>query len=65
MVVEMTDSGSKIIDLPLPQDAPKQCQHNIGLARSELGWEPFIELKEGLEKTIAYFEKLDKMPTHV
>ncbi len=65
LVVEMTDSGSKIIDLPLPQDDPKQRQPNIELARSELGWEPSIELKEGLEKTIAYFEKLDKMPAHV
>jgi UDP-glucuronate decarboxylase len=62
LVVEMTNSGSKIIDLPLPQDDPKQRQPNIGLAKSELGWGPSIELRQGLEKTIAYFEKLDKMP---
>ncbi len=65
LVVEMTDSGSKIIDLPLPQDDPKQRQPNIGLAKSELAWEPSIELKEGLEKTIAYFESLDKIPAQV
>ena len=61
-VVEMTGSKSKIIDLPLPQDDPKQRQPDISLARAELGWEPKIQLQEGLEKTIAYFETLGKEP---
>ena len=61
-VVEMTGSKSKIIDLPLPQDDPKQRQPDISLARAELGWEPKIQLQEGLEKTIAYFETLGIEP---
>jgi len=43
----------------LPQDDPKQRQPDISLAKEKLnGWEPTIELKEGLEKTIAYFKPL-------
>ena len=61
-VVEMTGSKSKIIDLPLPQDDPKQRQPDISLAKAELGWEPKIQLQEGLEKTIAYFETLGIEP---
>ena len=57
-VVAMTNSGSNIVDLPLPQDDPQQRKPDISLARSELGWEPTIQLQEGLEKTIAYFEAL-------
>jgi UDP-glucuronate decarboxylase len=58
-VVGMTNSKSKIIHLALPQDDPKQRQPDISLAKEKLnGWEPTIELKEGLEKTIAYFKPL-------
>ena len=58
-VIRITNSNSKIIHMPLPQDDPKQRQPNISLAKDKLnGWEPTIELKEGLGKTIAYFEKL-------
>ncbi len=55
-VVQMTGSKSVIKYCPLPQDDPKQRKPVIDLARKELGWEPMVQLVEGLEKTIAYFE---------
>jgi UDP-glucuronate decarboxylase len=57
-VIAQTGSKSRIIAKPLPSDDPKQRQPDITLAKKELGWEPKIELKEGLVKTIAYFDKL-------
>lgn len=58
-VIRITNSSSKIIHMPLPQDDPKQRQPNISLAKEKLnGWEPTVELEEGLSKTIAYFETL-------
>jgi UDP-glucuronate decarboxylase len=56
LVIELTNSKSKLIFLPLPQDDPMQRRPVIDLAKKELDWEPKIELREGLEKTIAYFE---------
>lgn len=58
IVVEITGSSSKIIHEPLPADDPKQRQPNISLAREKLGWTPRVPLREGLTKTIAYFEGL-------
>ncbi len=58
LVKEMTGSKSNIILNPLPQDDPKQRRPDITLAREKLNWQPSIALKEGLIKTIAYFEKL-------
>mgnify|MGYP001337597401 CR=1 FL=1 len=58
--IEMTNSKSKIIYEPLPQDDPMQRQPDIALARQKLGWEPKINLDEGLAKTIAYFDDLLK-----
>jgi UDP-glucuronate decarboxylase len=57
-VVAQTGSKSKIIYKPLPSDDPKQRQPDITLAKKELGWAPKVELKEGLVKTVAYFDKL-------
>ncbi|HEY2357752.1 MAG TPA: UDP-glucuronic acid decarboxylase family protein [Phenylobacterium sp.] len=57
-VVEMTNSKSKIINLPLPEDDPKQRRPDITKAKSVLGWEPRVNLEEGLKRTIAYFEGL-------
>jgi UDP-glucuronate decarboxylase len=58
-VIELTHSKSKIIYLPLPQDDPKQRQPDISLAKEKLdGWEPKIQLREGLSTTINYFEEL-------
>ena len=55
LVIQLTNSKSKIIRMPLPSDDPTQRQPNIDLARKELDWEPKIQLKEGLIKTIDYF----------
>ncbi|QOG00786.1 UDP-glucuronic acid decarboxylase family protein [Flavobacterium sp. MDT1-60] len=58
-IIELIGSKSKIIHLDLPQDDPKQRQPDISLANNKLeGWEPKIQLREGLITTISYFEKL-------
>ncbi|WP_282041183.1 UDP-glucuronic acid decarboxylase family protein [Winogradskyella flava] len=58
-VIDLTNSRSQITFLPLPKDDPKQRQPDISLAKKELnGWEPKIQLREGLEKTIGYFDSL-------
>jgi UDP-glucuronate decarboxylase len=57
-VIRLTNSTSELSFLPLPLDDPKQRQPDIALARRELGWRPVVELEQGLEKTIAYFEQL-------
>ena len=54
-VLAMTGSTSAIEHRPLPQDDPKQRQPDISIARSTLGWEPTIELEEGLSRTVGYF----------
>ena len=58
IVIELTGTKSKIIYEPLPSDDPTQRKPQIDLANKELDWEPHIQLREGLEKTIAYFEKM-------
>jgi len=55
IVIEMTNSKSKIVYKELPQDDPKQRQPDITKAKVKLNWQPKIELKEGLKKTIEYF----------
>ncbi|WP_255439298.1 UDP-glucuronic acid decarboxylase family protein [Aestuariibacter sp. GS-14] len=57
-IIELTNSSSKLVQLPLPQDDPKQRRPDISLAKELLNWEPKIELEEGLKKTINYFEKI-------
>ena len=58
-IIELTGSTSKIIHLGLPQDDPKQRQPDISLAHTKLnGWEPKIQLREGLVSTISYFDQL-------
>lgn len=60
-VIDITGSKSKITFMPLPQDDPMQRQPNIDLAKRELdGWEPKIQLREGLQYTIDYFDALLK-----
>jgi len=54
--LEMVGSKSKLNNLPLPEDDPKQRQPDISLAKEKLGWEPTIKLDEGLAKTIEYFK---------
>jgi UDP-glucuronate decarboxylase len=55
LVLQLTNSRSRIVMLPLPSDDPVQRQPNIDLAKKVLDWEPKIQLKEGLIKTIDYF----------
>jgi dTDP-glucose 4,6-dehydratase len=58
LVLEVTGSSSEVIHEPLPVDDPKQRRPDITLAREKLGWEPQVALREGLEKTAAYFRGL-------
>jgi len=61
LVIELTGSKSKITYLPSPMDDPTQRQPNISLAKEKLNnWEPKIPLREGLVKTISYFDNLLK-----
>ena len=55
IIVELTDSAGGLVYKPLPSDDPKQRQPDITLAKQHLGWEPTVQLREGLEKTIPYF----------
>ena len=57
-VIELTGSSSKLVHKALPQDDPIQRQPDIGFARSALGWEPQVTLRDGLSKTISYFRTL-------
>ena len=57
-VLQLTGSRSKLSFKPLPQDDPKQRQPDIALARSKLGWQPKVALRDGLKETIGYFRKL-------
>ena len=59
-VIELTFSRSKIIFEPLPQDDPKQRQPDINLAKDLLGWQPTVELSDGLSTTINYFQSIIK-----
>ncbi|MCA9239347.1 MAG: GDP-mannose 4,6-dehydratase, partial [Planctomycetales bacterium] len=58
LVVKMTGSKSRFVERPLPADDPTQRQPDISLAKKELGWEPKIALREGLEKTIDWFKSV-------
>lgn len=56
MVIELTESKSRITHLPLPQDDPKQRKPDINLARKKFDWQPKTQIKSGLQKTIDYFK---------
>ena len=60
LVIEMTGSKSKLEFHPLPQDDPKQRKPDISIAKATLGWEPKVQLREGLQKTIDHFAHLIK-----
>lgn len=57
LVVELTGSSSKIVQMALPQDDPKQRQPDIAMAKEVLGWAPKVALKDGLLRTIQYFKE--------
>jgi len=59
-VISLTNSKSKVVELPLPEDDPRQRQPDITKAKNILGWAPSVQLEEGLKKTIEYFAELEK-----
>lgn len=69
IIIQLTGSKGKIVYKPLPGDDPKKRCPDITLAKRHLNWEPNVQLREGLEKTIVYFRSLDlakyKKPTSV
>jgi UDP-glucuronate decarboxylase len=63
----ISDIVGKKLDLvrkPLPQDDPKQRKPDISLAERNLDWQPTIQLREGLEKTVSYFKDMLRTPTN-
>jgi UDP-glucuronate decarboxylase len=56
-VIQLVGSKSKLVHKPLPQDDPKQRKPIIDLAKSKLGWEPKVNLEDGLKETVAYFRR--------
>jgi UDP-glucuronate decarboxylase len=60
MVIEMTGSRSRLVHRPLPENDPRQRKPDISRAEEFLSWAPTTQLKEGLTRTIAYFEQLLK-----
>ena len=59
LVIELTDSKSKVVKMPLPPDDPTKRRPDITLAKQRLNWEPTVPLREGLERTIAWFRSID------
>jgi UDP-glucuronate decarboxylase len=57
-ILVITGSRSTIVHQPPPADDPRQRQPDITLAKAVLGWTPAVSLKEGLEKTVAYFDHM-------
>jgi dTDP-glucose 4,6-dehydratase len=57
LVLELTGSGSEVVHLPSSADDPSRRKPDISLARSELGWEPRVGLREGLARTIEWFRR--------
>ena len=58
IVIEMTGSKSKIITMPLPEDDPRQRCPDITRAKQKLNWSPQVALRDGLQKTVAYFDNI-------
>ena len=56
-VIDLVGSRSRLMHMPLPPDDPKQRKPDIALAKAKLGWEPKIDLEDGLKETIRYFRK--------
>ena len=58
LIIEVTGSSSELVYLPLPVDDPMQRKPDLTKARTLLGWEPTVQLREGIERTAAYFATL-------
>jgi len=59
LVLEMTGSNLPLVTRPLPADDPTQRRPDITLAKEKLGWKPTVDLRAGLEKTIAWFRSIN------
>jgi UDP-glucuronate decarboxylase len=59
LVIELTESHSRLIHQPLPVDDPTQRRPDISKAQTHLNWQPTVELREGLQRTIDWFRKID------
>ncbi|WP_293884357.1 UDP-glucuronic acid decarboxylase family protein [Sphingomonas sp.] len=59
-ILSITGAKSRIVHMPLPQDDPRQRLPDIGKARAVLDWEPRVEMRTGLTRTVEYFDKLLK-----
>ncbi len=57
IIIKLTNSKSKLVFMPLPQDDPTQRQPDISVAKRELNWAPKTDIEEGLKKTIEYFDR--------
>jgi UDP-glucuronate decarboxylase len=58
LVIELTDSKSKIVYSPLPQDDPKQRKPDLNLAKKLINWQPTISVRDGMQATIEYFKSI-------
>jgi UDP-glucuronate decarboxylase len=58
LVIELTDSKSKIVYSPLPQDDPKQRKPDLNLAKKLINWQPTISVRDGMQATIEYFKTI-------
>ena len=59
LVLELTGSNGKLVFKDLPEDDPRQRCPDIGLAKARLNWQPSIELREGLMRTVSWFRSID------
>ncbi|SIO34458.1 UDP-glucuronate decarboxylase [Bradyrhizobium erythrophlei] len=57
LVLAETGSSSKLVNLPLPRDDPRQRRPDTSLAKAELGWQPTVRLQDGLKPTVAFFRR--------
>jgi UDP-glucuronate decarboxylase len=58
-IIDLTGADSELTFQPLPEDDPRQRCPDIALAQEKLDWEPTVSLRQGLGKTIEYFQKID------
>ena len=64
LVLTLTGSSSAVVHRPLPSDDPRLRRPDISIARDALGWEPRVQLREGLSRTIAWFLDQHHLATH-
>ena len=58
LIIELTNSKSKIVYLPLPQDDPKQRKPDLNLAKKLINWQPTVSVRDGMQATIEYFKTI-------